>query len=57
MKEAKSMQHESSVEQLRCAGVVAAVIISHSAFPNKLEHEQILTKFMCLEKSFHRQFK
>mmetsp|Transcript_4568 Transcript_4568/g.5947 ORF Transcript_4568/g.5947 Transcript_4568/m.5947 type:complete len:1238 (+) Transcript_4568:41-3754(+) len=55
MKQPKVMQHMSSVEQLRCAGVVAAVTISRSAFPNRLEHEQVLDRFMCLEKSFVRK--
>jgi myosin-5 len=57
MKQPRMMQHMSSVEQLRCAGVVAAVTISRSAFPNRLEHEQVLDRFMCLEKSFARQSK
>jgi len=55
MKQPRLMQHLSSVEQLRCAGVVAAVTISRSAFPNRLEHEQVFDKFMCLEKSFVRK--
>ncbi len=55
MKQPKIMQHLSTVEQLRCAGVVAAVTISRSAFPNRLEHEQVLDRFMCLEKSFVRE--
>jgi len=55
MKEPKLMQHQSTVEQLRCAGVVAAVTISRSAFPNRLDHEQVLSRFMCLEKSFARE--
>jgi myosin heavy subunit len=42
------MQHTSTVEQLRCAGVVAAVTISRSAFPNRLEHEEILHRFKSL---------
>jgi myosin heavy subunit len=57
MKEPRMMQHVSTVEQLRCAGVVAAVTISRSAFPNRLEHEQVLDRFMCLEKSFSRESK
>ena len=56
MKQPRLMQHLSSVEQLRCAGVVAAVTISRSAFPNRLEHEQVFDKFMCLEKSFVRKY-
>ena len=55
MKQPRVMQHLSSVEQLRCAGVVAAVTISRSAFPNRLEHEQVFDRFMCLEKSFVRK--
>ncbi len=38
----------SSTEQLRCAGVVAAVTISRVAFPNRLLHETALERFMCL---------
>lgn len=56
MKQPRVMQHVSSVEQLRCAGVVAAVTISRSAFPNRLEHDQVFDRFMCLEKSFVRKF-
>nr|ACS35543.1 myosin G [Phaeodactylum tricornutum] len=42
------MQHVSTIEQLRCAGVVAAVTISRSAFPNRLEHEAVLYRFKSL---------
>lgn len=42
------MQHLSTIEQLRCAGVVAAVTISRSAFPNRLEHKIILYRFKSL---------
>lgn len=53
-KKPRVMQHLSTVEQLRCAGVVAAVTISRSAFPNRLEHDLTLERFMCLhEKGFH----
>jgi myosin heavy subunit len=38
----------SSAEQLRCAGVVAAVMISRVAFPNRLMHETALERFSCL---------
>lgn len=38
----------SSSEQLRCAGVVAAVTISRVAFPNRLTHETALERFSCL---------
>ncbi|GAX22532.1 hypothetical protein FisN_14Hh155 [Fistulifera solaris] len=45
LKEPLVMQHQSTVEQLRCAGVVAAVTISRSAFPNRLEHEVVTDRF------------
>ena len=47
-KEPRSMMHLSTVEQLRCAGVVAAVTISRSAFPNRLPHETVLERFKSL---------
>lgn len=33
------MDHLPTVEQLRCAGVVAAVTLSRSAFPNRLDNQ------------------
>nr|WVH45742.1 MyoC [Craspedostauros australis] len=39
------MQHLSTIEQLRCAGVVAAVTLSRSAFPNRLENSVVRFKF------------
>ena len=57
MKKPKLMQHQSTVEQLRCAGVVAAVTISRSAFPNRLEHEVTLERFACLVRGFVRETK
>ncbi|KAG7365309.1 myosin G [Nitzschia inconspicua] len=42
------MEHTSTIEQLRCAGVVAAVTISRSAFPNRLEHLSVLDRFKSL---------
>jgi len=42
------MNMYSSAEQLRCAGVVAAVTISRVAFPNRLMHETALERFNCL---------
>jgi myosin-5 len=39
------MQHISTIEQLRCAGVVAAVTLSRSAFPNRLENKTVRFKF------------
>ena len=38
----------SSVQQLRCAGVVAAVTISRVAFPNRLTHDTVIERFRCL---------
>jgi len=43
------MNMGTSAEQLRCAGVVAAVTISRVAFPNRLMHETALERFACLE--------
>lgn len=42
------MEHLSAVEQLRCAGVVAAVTLSRSAFPNRLENAVVRFKFWQL---------
>ena len=42
------MEHTSTIEQLRCAGVVAAVTLSRSAFPNRLENEVVRFKFWQL---------
>lgn len=54
MKLPYEMQHLTTIEQLRCAGVVAAVTISRSAFPNRLEHEVILERFRSLwDKGMH----
>ena len=50
MKKPKILQHMSTVEQLRCAGVVAAVTISRSAFPNRLDHRSCLERFKMLKK-------
>lgn len=45
------MHHMTTVEQLRCAGVVAAVTISRSAFPNRLDHRACLERFKVLNKT------
>jgi myosin-5 len=45
------MQHMTTIEQLRCAGVVAAVTISRSAFPNRLDHQGCLDRFKVLSKA------
>ncbi|KAL7577734.1 hypothetical protein ACA910_010498 [Epithemia clementina (nom. ined.)] len=50
IKKPKILQHMTTVEQLRCAGVVAAVTISRSAFPNRLDHRSCLERFKMLQK-------
>jgi myosin V len=42
------MEHITTLEQLRCAGVVAAVTISRSAYPSKLEHDDVLKRYGML---------
>merc|ERR1712176_509073 len=42
------MQHVSTIEQLRCAGVVAAVTLSRSAFPNRIENKAVKFKFSSM---------
>ena len=55
LKQPLVMQHLTTVEQLRCAGVVAAVTISRSAFPNRLEHGIVQERFKALWESKARQ--
>ena len=50
-KKALKMQHLTTVDQLRCAGVVAAVTISRSAFPNKLDHIGCLERFKMMKEA------
>lgn len=42
------MEHITTMEQLRCAGVVAAVLISRSAFPSKLFHADVVERYGML---------
>mmetsp|Transcript_12318 Transcript_12318/g.29308 ORF Transcript_12318/g.29308 Transcript_12318/m.29308 type:complete len:1160 (+) Transcript_12318:158-3637(+) len=42
------MQHITTLEQLRCAGVVAAVTISRSAFPSKLPLSEFKLRYHML---------
>lgn len=51
------LQHMTSIEQLRCAGVVAAVTISRSAFPNRLDHRACYERFKVLKKVSKRASK
>lgn len=39
------MDHVPTVEQLRCAGVVAAVTLSRSAFPNRLDNKVVKYRY------------
>ena len=39
------MEHMATVEQLRCAGVVAAVTLSRSAFPNRLDNSVVRFRY------------
>ena len=42
------MEHQATVEQLRCAGVVAAVTLSRSAFPNRLDNSVVRYRYSNL---------
>jgi len=42
------MEHVTTLEQLRCAGVVAAVTISRSAYPTKLEYGDVIHRYAVL---------
>lgn len=42
------MQHITTLEQLRCAGVVAAVTISRSAYPSKLPNDEFKSRYHML---------
>jgi len=48
MKVPSVMQHVSAIEQLRCAGVVAAVTLSRSAFPNRIDNKTARFKFSSM---------
>jgi myosin-5 len=42
------LQHVSTIEQLRCAGVVAAVTLSRSAFPNRLDNKDVRQRYASM---------
>ena len=48
LKKPSIMQHISTIEQLRCAGVVAAVTLSRSAFPNRIDNKTVRFKFASM---------
>lgn len=42
------LEHKTTVEQLRCAGVVAGITIARSAFPNRLPNTVVLARYSNL---------
>ena len=42
------MEHNLTVEQLRCAGVIAGITISRSCFPNRLPNSLVLARYSNL---------
>lgn len=42
------MEHVPTVEQLRCAGVVAAVTLSRSAFPNRVDNSSVRFRYASM---------
>ena len=52
-KQPKKTDLLSSVQQLRCAGVVAAVTMSRVSYPNRLPLEAALDRFSCLSSSLN----
>jgi len=42
------LEHVTTLEQLRCAGVVAAVTISRSAYPSKLDYSDVVHRYAML---------
>ena len=42
------MEHIPTVEQLRCAGVVAAVTLARSAFPNRLDNSAVRFRYCSM---------
>jgi len=42
------MDHIGTVEQLRCAGVIAAITLANSAYPSKLENATCVERFDCM---------
>ena len=48
LKKPKIMEHGMTLQQLRSSGVVAAVTLARSAFPNRLEHQLAIERFYPL---------
>uniref|UniRef100_K3X4B5 Myosin motor domain-containing protein n=1 Tax=Globisporangium ultimum (strain ATCC 200006 / CBS 805.95 / DAOM BR144) TaxID=431595 RepID=K3X4B5_GLOUD len=45
IKSPTAMDQQMVVSQLRCAGVIEAIRIARAAYPNRLQHKEILDKF------------
>ncbi|TMW57353.1 hypothetical protein Poli38472_003278 [Pythium oligandrum] len=45
IKSSTAMDQNMVVSQLRCAGVIEAIRIARAAYPNRLQHSEILDKF------------
>jgi myosin-5 len=48
LKKPSVMQHGMTLEQLRSSGVISAVTLARSAFPNRMEHDLVLARFFPL---------
>ena len=50
----KLTNHNSTMQQLECSGLMTALIISRESFPTKLPYEFIMSRYSCLmmEKDF-----
>lgn len=44
----RQTQHDTTMRQLECAGLVTAIAISRESFPNKLQYDAIMERFECL---------
>lgn len=48
LKSPTDFEHSSVINQLRCAGVVEAIRVSRSAYPNSMVHAEALMSFAML---------
>ncbi|CAB9520500.1 Unconventional myosin [Seminavis robusta] len=48
LKKAKTLEHQTTVEQLRYAGIIAGITISRSAFPNRLPNTTVLARYKTM---------
>lgn len=49
------MEHDLTLQQLRSSGVISAVTLARSAFPNRLEHALIIDRFYFLFPPGHKR--